>query len=101
MDGIPCYTLENIRDASELNKCIKPVVAAKHYGYEETLTPLITGACLHAMPENVKKFNVDNIRVAKVLGGSIDDSSVVHGLILHRRCETSVHKVLEAKVACY
>lgn len=72
-----------------------------HLRYEDTLAPLITEACLHAMPENSKKFNVDNVRVAKVLGGSIDDSSVIHGLILQRRCETSRHKVEEAKVACY
>lgn len=65
------------------------------------MAPLITEACLHAMPESSKKFNVDNVRVAKVLGGSIDDSSVIHGLILQRRCETSRHKVEEAKVACY
>ena len=101
LSGISCFTLENIRDKAELTKCLRPVVAAKHYGYEETIAPLISEACLHAMPENPRKFNVDNVRVAKVLGGSIDDSSVVHGLVLQRRCETSVHRVEEAKVACF
>ena len=53
------------------------------------------------MPESTTKFNVDNVRIAKILGGSIDDSSVIHGLVFQRRCETSILKVSDAKIACY
>ena len=51
------------------------------FRYEDTISPLITDACLYAMPESSTKFNVDNVRIAKILGGSIDDSSVIHGLV--------------------
>jgi|JI9StandDraft_1071089.scaffolds.fasta_scaffold111475_1 T-complex protein 1 subunit theta len=53
------------------------------------------------MPADVKTFNVDNIRVAKVLGGSLSDSVVIHGLAILRGSETTVHHVTAAKVAVF
>ena len=53
------------------------------------------------MSESSSKFNVDNVRIAKILGGSIDDSSVIHGLVFQRKSETSILKVEDAKIACY
>jgi len=34
------------------------------------------------MPENAMKFNVDNIRIQKILGGGQTDSMVVHGIVV-------------------
>lgn len=53
------------------------------------------------MPEQASKFNVDNIRVQKILGGSIHDSEVIHGLVIIRNSETSIHEVKNAKIAVF
>lgn len=53
------------------------------------------------MPNDPKKFNVDNVRVQKILGGSIQDSQVIHGLVVMRNSETSIHHVKNAKVAVF
>jgi T-complex protein 1 subunit theta len=53
------------------------------------------------MPENLNKFNVDNVRVQKILGGGIYDSEVVHGIVIVRGSETSVKSVGQAKVAVF
>lgn len=53
------------------------------------------------MPEKANKFNVDNVRVQKILGGGIYDSEVVHGIVIVRGSETSIKSVTNAKVAVY
>ena len=80
---------------------MKAVVSSKHYGNENTLAPLIADACIHSMPDSNIPFNVENVRVAKVLGGSLNDSQVVKGLAILRPSETSVHHVDDAKIAVF
>jgi len=77
------------------------VVCSKQYGNEEILSRLIAEACVYSMPTNTKNFNVDNIRVSKILGGSINESKVIHGMVVLRNSETSVHEVKNAKVAVF
>lgn len=101
LENLVAYQVENIRDIKEIEKCIKSVVASKHYGNEHILTPLIASAAIYAMPEESKEFNVENIRVTKILGGSLSDSEVIHGLCLVRGSETSVHRVTNARVAVF
>ena len=93
--------MENIKDKDELLKCIKSSIASKQYGLENFLSSLITQSCLYAMPNDPKKFNVDNIRVSKVLGGSLTDSQVVHGMVVMRTTETSIHHVKDARIAIF
>ncbi len=101
LEDLSCYTVKNLKDAEELKLCIKTSVASKVYGNEDILGSLITEACIYAMPKNVKNFNVDNIRVQKIIGGSINDSTVVHGIVVLRQSETSIHHVTNAKVAVF
>jgi T-complex protein 1 subunit theta len=53
------------------------------------------------MPRSANRFNVDNIRVQKILGGGIQDSEVVHGVVIVRGSETSVKNATKAKVAVF
>lgn len=53
------------------------------------------------MPKDPNRFNVDNIRVQKILGGGQHDSEVVQGILVVRGSETSVSKVEKAKVAVF
>ena len=65
---------------------LAPVVAAKQYGSEVVLTPLIAEACLNVCPTRGSKrsFNVDNVRVAKLVGGTVSESTVIKGVVVER-----------------
>jgi len=39
------------------------------------------------MPSNLKNFNVDNVRVVKIMGGSLAASRVVQGMVFGREPE--------------
>ena len=73
--------------ASQLATAISPALAAKQPGSEELLSSLTAEAALAVMPKNPKDFNVDSVRVVKVLGGSLDQSKVVRGMVFGREPE--------------
>lgn len=42
------------------------------------------------MPSNPKNFNVDNVRVVKIMGGSLSGSRVVQGMVFGRESEGAI-----------
>jgi T-complex protein 1 subunit theta len=64
-----------------------PAIASKQYGSEDILARLVAEAALSVMPENAKTFNVDNVRVVKIMGGSLSGSKVVQGMVFGREPE--------------
>lgn len=96
-----CYTLKDIHNYDEVFKCMKSSIASKQYGLEDLLGGLITQAALYTLPKSGKRLNMDNIRVQKILGGGIQDSEVIRGMVCIRQSETSVHHVTNAKVAVF
>lgn len=101
LETLTAFKLENPRNKEDLIKCIKSVVASKQFGLEDFLSNLIADAAIHTMPSNVQKFNVDNVRIQKILGGGTIDSKVIQGVVVTKASETSVKHVLKAKVAVF
>ncbi|KAJ1506795.1 T-complex protein 1 subunit theta [Coelomomyces lativittatus] len=104
LEVLPTLTTGHIKDLThpdEVKKLILPVLAAKQYGYESFLAPLIVSAVSHVMPVNPKEFNVDSIRVVKILGGSLMDATVVKGMVFGREPETDLKSKRQATVAVY
>jgi len=66
---------------------LKPAIASKQYGQEDVLASLVADAALSVMPPNPKNFNVDNVRVVKIMGGSLASSKVVQGMVFGREPE--------------
>jgi T-complex protein 1 subunit theta len=99
---------------------MKAAIMSKQYGNDSFLTPLIADACgnfinniflkklfnqlliisVSIIPGNTT-FNVDNIRVCKILGGSFYQSQVVQGMVFKRVVEGEVAKVEGAKIAVF
>ena len=71
-----------------LATALKPAIASKQYGFEDTLSSLVAEAALAVMPANPKGFNVDNVRVVKIMGGSLAGSKVVRGMVFGREPES-------------
>ena len=53
------------------------------------------------MPSTQKSFNVDNIRVCKILGQGIHGSQVLNGMVFKRQVEGDVNKAEKCKVAVF
>ncbi|KAJ7576781.1 chaperonin Cpn60/TCP-1 family [Mycena floridula] len=84
-----------------LSAALRPAIASKQYGFEDTLAFLVAEAALAVMPSNPKNFNVDNVRVVKIMGGSLASSKVVQGMVFGREPEGTIKKVIKAKVAVF
>lgn len=102
-DELVVEKLENPRDKAALKRSLTPVIASKQSGYEELLATLVTEAVLSVMPPAPRKptVSVDNIRVAKLIGGTIADSQIVKGVVVQRDTEGSIKEVAKAKIAVF
>jgi len=101
LDGVVVKTITDLRNEEEVIQALRGPIGAKQYGYESYLTPLVAKACIHILPKNIKKFDVDNIRVIKVTGGGISDSFTVRGAVLKGDSEGTIKSVENAKIAVY
>lgn len=70
LPSLVCYRIKNYRDADEVTKGLRTSVQSKQYGHEDFLAGLIAKACISILPEETT-FNVDNVRVCKMLGSYI------------------------------
>ncbi|KAG2074895.1 T-complex protein 1 [Suillus decipiens] len=101
LENLPTSSLPSPFTQESLITALKPAIASKQYGYEDTLSSLVAEAALAVMPKNPKNFNVDNVRVVKIMGGSLSGSKVVQGMVFGREPEGIIKKVSGAKVAVF
>ncbi|XP_034939845.1 T-complex protein 1 subunit theta [Chelonus insularis] len=94
------YEIKDIKNIEEVKKGIKTAVMSKQYGNEDLLTSLISEACVSILPEKTT-FNVDNVRVCKILGAGLKSSKVIQGMVFKRNVEGDVIKQEKAKIAVY
>lgn len=86
--------VKDIRSQDELSKAIRTVVASKQSGSEDFLAGLVAKAVLAVLPKDPAQFNVDNIRVVKIMGSSLEQSRVVKGMVFGREPDgTSLTKL--------
>jgi T-complex protein 1 subunit theta len=93
--------VEDMRSQEELSKAIRTVVASKQSGSEDFLANMVAEAVLAVLPKNPNNFNVDNIRVVKIMGGSMEQSRVVKGMVFGREPDGVVKKAKNAKVGVF
>ncbi|MCJ1413005.1 T-complex protein 1 subunit theta [Ptychographa xylographoides] len=101
LDQLVVDEVKDIRSQAELSKAIRTVVASKQSGSEDFLADLVAEAVLAVLPKNPQNFNVDNIRVVKIMGGSLLQSRVVKGMVFGREPDGSVKKARKAKVGVF
>ncbi|KIO23225.1 hypothetical protein M407DRAFT_244862 [Tulasnella calospora MUT 4182] len=101
LEGLSATKIAKPLTEAGLVTALKPAIASKQYGSEDTLAALVAEAALAVMPTNIANFNVDNVRVVKIMGGSLQSSKVVRGMVFGREPEGVVKKALNAKVAVY
>jgi len=87
----------------KLADCIIPVLKAKQYGSEHILAPLVAEACFATASTSGgrRSINPESVRVSKILGGSMDQSQVIHGYVALRGVETAIRSATDAKIAVF
>eukprot|EP01006_Ploeotia_vitrea_P018100 TRINITY_DN49365_c0_g1_i1.p1 TRINITY_DN49365_c0_g1~~TRINITY_DN49365_c0_g1_i1.p1 ORF type:complete len:559 (-),score=47.95 TRINITY_DN49365_c0_g1_i1:119-1795(-) len=103
-----CKTVDNVLDKKQLQDAIKSVLTTKQcFGNEELLSNLVVSACLTTLSPSVlagkgkPKLNLDSVRLAKLRGGSLNQSDVIKGMVILRDTEGIVKYVKDAKVAVF
>ena len=101
LDQLVVDQVRDPRSQKELAKAIRTVVASKQSGNEDILAKLIAEAIIAVLPKHAANFNVDNIRVVKIMGGSLEQSKVVKGMVFGREPDSSTKKAKNAKVGVF
>ncbi|KAE8358090.1 TCP-1/cpn60 chaperonin family-domain-containing protein [Aspergillus caelatus] len=101
LEDLEVDRLKELRSKEELSKALRTVVASKQSGTEDTLASLVAEAVLAVLPKNPVNFNVDNVRVVKIMGGSLEQSRVVKGMVLGREPDGTIKKATKAKVGVF
>ncbi|XP_071644495.1 T-complex protein 1 subunit theta [Temnothorax longispinosus] len=94
------HEVKDVRNEEQVKKGIRSTIMSKQYGNEDILASLVTKACISILPEKTT-FNVDNVRVCKILGGGLSNSQVMQGMVFKRHVEGEVTKKTSAKIAVY
>ena len=97
LDQLVVDEIKDKNDREQLMKVTRAVIASKKYGQEDLLSALVSEAVAHVLPKGnaVSAFNVDSIRVVKIMGGSLSNSTVIKGMVFNREPEGHI-KTLEA-----
>ncbi|TKY46197.1 T-complex protein 1 subunit theta [Spatholobus suberectus] len=91
----------DVRDKEQVVSRMKAAVASKQFGQEDTICSLVADACIQVCPKNPANFNVDNVRVAKLLGGGLRNSTIVRGMVLKNDAVGTIKRAEKAKVAVF
>jgi len=92
---------KDIENKEKVARALLSPMASKQYGYEHFLAPLVAEACMAVMPKNPFNFQVDNVRVVKILGGTLRESEVINGMVIPYPTLGSIKRIENAKVAVF
>ncbi|KAI0989398.1 hypothetical protein GJ496_003470 [Pomphorhynchus laevis] len=105
------YQINDLLNANEVSDYLRPVIASKYIGCDEFLAPLVAQACVETIKQSSSvsptNFNVDNVRICKIKGGSVFSSFKVQGLVLKSDVESQCRSISQkdsqnpVKVAVY
>jgi T-complex protein 1 subunit theta len=88
------------KDTDGIKQVLKPVMASKQYGTEDTLSELIADACKIVLRDG-KILQPETIRTVKILGGHLSQSVCIQGFVAQRGVETTKTSALNAKIAVF
>ncbi|KAJ8315066.1 hypothetical protein KUTeg_007216 [Tegillarca granosa] len=100
LPDLVCKEQKDLRNKAGVTECIRASIMSKQYGNEDFLADLIASACISVLPQKIN-FNVDNIRVSKILGAGVHQSQVVQGMVFKRAVEGDIIKAAKCKIAVY
>jgi T-complex protein 1 subunit theta len=101
LETLSCYEVKDSKDIEGVTRAMRSAIMSKQYGYEDFLSELITKACVSIMSDKGTAFNVDNVRVCKIVGAGIQKSEVVQGMVFRKTVDSNIIKKENCKIAIY
>uniref|UniRef100_A0A6T8JWW1 CCT-theta n=1 Tax=Hemiselmis andersenii TaxID=464988 RepID=A0A6T8JWW1_HEMAN len=101
MEKMEVQRVKDLTNVDEVTKALHSCIAAKQYGLEDFLAPLVAKACVQILPKDPANFSVDNVRVAKIPGMTVGESFLMKGFVLTRDAEGTIKHVKGAKVVVF
>ena len=101
LEDLEVDRVADLHSKEELGKALRTVIGAKQSGSEDILAPLVAEAVQAVLPKNPAAFNIDNIRVVKIMGGDLTQSRVVRGMVFGREPDGIVKRAKKAKVGVF
>ncbi|CAH2084801.1 unnamed protein product [Euphydryas editha] len=95
-----CHEIKDCKNMEAVINGIKPAIMSKQYGNEDFIASLVAKACVAILPEKTT-FNVDNVRICKILGAGLLQSEVLSGMVFKREVEGDVTGASKAKIVIY
>jgi len=100
--GMVSKSVSSLLDEAEVTEVLRSAISSKQSSFEDVLAPLVAKACIQSVPGNdPKKFSVDSVRVAKIVGGGVGDATVVKGVVITKDTEGTIKSVQNSKVAVF
>lgn len=100
LPSLKCWEVTDPHNVEQVTKALRTSIMSKQFGNEDFLAKLVARACIGILPEKTT-FNVDNVRICKILGSGVHKSEVVQGMVFQRKVEGSVTSKKKGKVAVY
>jgi len=100
LQTLSCMEVKNTKDEVSVKKALRTAIMSKQYGHEDFLSDMIAKACISILPEQTT-FNVDNVRVCKILGSGLHSSQVVQGMVFRRHAEGNITLKENCKIALF
>lgn len=95
-------TVGDVRSDPLVVEVMSAALASKLPSHYEFFAQILTRACRSILQDQGRKFNPENVRFVKVLGGSVEKSSFLEGFAIARGPEGDrAEEVLKAKIACF
>lgn len=82
-----CGEIANVRQVDDVSRFISSAVGSKFLDYEPVLSKLVSEACEHVLSSTSNAnpaLSMDSVRICKMPGGSVHQSTIVKGLLLQR-----------------
>ncbi|KAF7634413.1 hypothetical protein Mgra_00006167 [Meloidogyne graminicola] len=92
---------EDLYDVKLVKTYLLSAITSKQAGNHEFISELAANACVKIAPKNVYNFNVDNIRICKILGAGVSSSFIENGMVFKRGVEGEIKQAKDAKVAIF
>lgn len=91
----------DLGDIASVSRALRTPLSSHQSLHSEHLSQLVATACVQSKLHSKNKFSVDNIRVAKALGGSVSDSYVVPGFVVKREVMGTIRRQENCKIAVF
>jgi T-complex protein 1 subunit theta len=91
----------DLSDENAVAAALRTPLSSHQFLDADYLAKLSAQACLNAYPNRKGKFNVDNVRIAKALGGNVGDSYFVRGFVVQREVMGTIRRKTDCRLAVF